>query len=73
MRDELRIYLKEKGIGTQIHYKPVHQQPLYQHIYADCPIADDQYARSLSLPMHVGLNDDEIKYVANSIKEALGK
>lgn len=70
-RDALQGYLKDRGIGTQIHYRPVHQQPLYRHIYADCPIADDHFARSLSIPMHVGLNDQDIQFIIESIKRGL--
>lgn len=70
-RDALQTYLKNQGIGTQIHYRPVHQQPLYQHIYADCPVADDHFARSLSIPMHVGLSDEQVKYIIEHIKRGI--
>ena len=70
-RDELQLHLAKHGIGTQIHYKPVHQQPLYQHLYADCPVADDHFARSLSIPMHVGLTDGDTRFVVSTIKEYL--
>lgn len=70
-RDKLQDELKQRGIGTQIHYRPVHQQPLYQHTYADCPVADDHFARSLSIPLHVGLKQNELNYIVESIKRGI--
>lgn len=69
MRDGLRFAMSQEGIETQIHYRPVHQQPLYQHVYADCPVADDHFARSLSIPMHVGLTDDDLRHIVLTIKK----
>lgn len=70
-RDSVQAFLAGAGIGTQIHYRPAHTQPLYQYLNAECPVAEDHYARSLSIPMSSYLNDDEIEYVITSIKQAL--
>ncbi len=44
--------LRENGIGTQVHYLPVHHQPYYRRRYgaSEFPGADSYYARCLSLP-----------------------
>lgn len=70
-RDRIQQQLKERGIGTQINYRPVHMQPLYQHIAADCPVAEDHFARSLSIPIHLNLGEVELNYIVESIKELL--
>ena len=69
VRDDLRNHLEESGIGTQVHYRPVHQQPLYRHIYADCPVADDHFARSLSIPIHTALDEQDLTRITTAIKE----
>lgn len=70
-RDRIQQQLKERGIGTQINYRPVHMQPLYQYIAADCPVAEDHFARSLSIPIHLNLGEVELNYIVESIKELL--
>ena len=63
-RDELKAYLRSKGIETQIHY-----QPIYQIIgeKADCYNAEKYYKTALSLPFHSSLTDDEVKYVIEEV------
>ena len=49
--------LKERGIGTQVHYIPVHRHPYYSDRYGDVslPGADRYYSRCLSLPLFPGI------------------
>jgi len=72
-RDELRNYLNSKGIGTGIYYAhPLHLQPVYQCFgfkRGDLPVTEKVSNQVLSLPMYPYLNEEEVKYVAESIKE----
>jgi dTDP-4-amino-4,6-dideoxygalactose transaminase len=72
-RDELQLFLKERGVGTAIHYKiPIHLQPAARALgYAkgSLPVAEAQSERILSLPVHQFLNDDDLEYVAATIRE----
>jgi dTDP-4-amino-4,6-dideoxygalactose transaminase len=71
-RDALRSHLKERGIGTDVHFpKPLHQQP----VFANCrsaqggtPAADQAVLEILSLPMFPGLSRAEIEQVAEAIR-----
>jgi len=72
--DQLRIdrnrfirELAERGLGTSVHFIPLHLQPAYQREYGyksgDLPVAEREYNRSLSLPIYSGMRDEEIEHV----------
>lgn len=67
--------LKEAGIGTQVHYIPIHLQPYYRRRYGtapgDFPRAEEYYAKALSLPMYPDLTDADCERVVRSLKAAL--
>ncbi len=53
-RSEAMAFLKGRGVGTQVHYLPVHRQPYYVKRYGkqDLPGADAYYERALSIPLY---------------------
>ncbi len=60
-RAEVMIKLKENGIGTQVHYIPLHKQPYYKKLSGERTLvgAEEYYAKCLSLPLYVGLSLSE--------------
>ncbi len=72
-RDGLRQYLQEQGIATGIHYPiPLHLQQAYQSLgykEGDFPMAEQAASRILSLPMFPELSEEQIRYVAEKIKD----
>ncbi len=66
-RADLIKELKDNGIGTQVHYIPVHTQPFYRDNFAtnwgDCPVAEDYYKKCLSIPIFPSLSDDNVNKV----------
>lgn len=70
-RDMLEKWLHQKGVGTNKHYPiPIHLQGGYTDLnlpQGSLPIAEEISNTELSLPMYYGLNDDEIKYVIDTI------
>lgn len=60
-RAGLMSRLRESGIGTQVHYIPVPDQPYYRERFGktDLPGARHYYARALSLPLFVGMEDED--------------
>jgi dTDP-4-amino-4,6-dideoxygalactose transaminase len=72
-RDELQIFLKERGIFTGIHYPvPNHLQQAMSHLGykpGDFPVTERVVTEVLSLPMFAELTDAEIENVAGMIKE----
>ena len=66
--------LKNRGIGTQVHYIPVHHQPYWQtHAVGPrgLPGADQWYAQALSLPLYPAMEDGDIGRVMWALAEVL--
>lgn len=70
-RDELQQYLKEKEIGTIIHYPiPSHKQAAYKEWNnLSFPVTEKIHAQELSLPMSPTLTDEQVLYVIDVINE----
>lgn len=66
--------LKAHGIGTQVHYIPVHRQPYYvsRQGLADLPGADAWYQRCLTLPLFPAMADDDVERVVDALAAILG-
>lgn len=68
--------LREKGIGVNVHYIPVHLQPWYKHLgfkEGMFPVAENYYKEALSLPMFPTLSVDEQQYVVNTALDIVTK
>jgi len=67
-RDELIIYLKNKGISTGVHFYPLTLQPLFKPLTEPCPVAESIWKTFITLPSHVDLIREEVEYVINALK-----
>lgn len=69
--------LREHGVGTQVHYIPVHLQPYYRNKYGyapgKCPTAEAYYTHCLSLPLYPDLTDADVQRVIAGVKEVVTK
>ncbi|MBO9707257.1 MAG: UDP-4-amino-4,6-dideoxy-N-acetyl-beta-L-altrosamine transaminase [Caulobacter sp.] len=65
--------LRSEGIGSQVHYIPVHRQPYYQARYGslDLPGADAWYARCLTLPLYPAMADGDVDRVVEALSAVL--
>lgn len=65
--------LRENGIGSQVHYIPVHRQPYYRALYGTLalPGVEAFYARTLSLPLHTQMGQADVNRVATTLKDLL--
>jgi perosamine synthetase len=70
LRDDLINYLSTKKIHTSVHYKPLHLHPLLRQDRS-FPVADREWKRLISLPVHSGMTDDDIDYVVYWIRRFL--
>jgi dTDP-4-amino-4,6-dideoxygalactose transaminase len=72
-RDELMVYLAQRGIGSQAMYPDeVPYQPAYEHLgikRGSFPVADDLLTRLLCLPMFPELTGGEVQRVCNTIRD----
>ena len=66
--------LSAAGIGTQVHYFPVHLQPYYRKLYGDQDLtgASAYYARCLSLPLFPAMSDADVDRVIDTLGSAVG-
>ena len=76
-RDDLREFLKEKEIGSEIYYPvPIHKQGFYMEMFGDnkaYPEADLAATEVLSIPVHPSLSKEDLELVASSINEFMSK
>ena len=65
--------LRSKGIGTQVHYIPVHLQPYYSNRYGhqNLPQSETYYENVLSLPLHTKLTESDIEYITSTLYQML--
>jgi UDP-4-amino-4,6-dideoxy-N-acetyl-beta-L-altrosamine transaminase len=73
-RREAMEALQVRGIGSQVHYIPVHSQPYYRGRYGEMslPGAEAWYDRTLSLPLYPGMEMADVDRVVTALSEALG-
>ncbi|MCL6643526.1 MAG: DegT/DnrJ/EryC1/StrS family aminotransferase [Dehalococcoidia bacterium] len=75
-RDRLQQRLQEAGIGTAIHYPvPIHQQPIIRELglgEGAFPVAEAAAAQVLSLPVHPGLEPEDVEYIAATLNRLRG-
>lgn len=71
-RDQFIESLKHAGIGTSVHFIPLHMHSYYQSHYGykkgDFPNAEHAYERAVSLPLYPDMSDADVEYVADTIK-----
>jgi UDP-4-amino-4,6-dideoxy-N-acetyl-beta-L-altrosamine transaminase len=72
-RRQVTEALRARGIGSQVHYIPVHRQPYYRRLCGDLelPGAEAWYARCLSLPLYPAMTDEDVRRVAEGLAAAL--
>lgn len=75
-RDLLIQRLKERGVETSVHWRPLHLHRYYQqkdYIHQELPVAETVCPTLLSLPIYPSMNDDEIEMVAHTLKRELNQ
>ncbi len=75
LRRPLVQALRGAGVGVQVHYIPVHYHPYYQRLgyrRGTFPIAEDFYARALSLPIFPAMTDDDVHRVIEACVSSIG-
>lgn len=72
-RDRFIELLNEAGIGTSVHYIPLHMHPYWRDTYhlkeEDFPVSTQAFKRQLSLPLSPYMEDEAIDRVINAVKQ----
>jgi dTDP-4-amino-4,6-dideoxygalactose transaminase len=75
-RAELAAGLKERGIGTSVHYYPVHYHPYYRERFGfqpgDYPVCEAEFERILSLPLFPKMSEGDVERVVGAVGEIVG-
>jgi dTDP-4-amino-4,6-dideoxygalactose transaminase len=65
--------LRSRGIGTSVHFIPLNLHPFYQETYGyrpgDCPVAEAEFERCISLPIYPGMDDSAVDQVVDAVTE----
>lgn len=73
-RNKVIEKMAEKGIATNVHYKPLPMHTAYKNLgfdIKDYNNAFDMYKNEITLPLHNLLSDEDAWYVANTLKEII--
>ncbi len=76
-RNRLIEELRERNIGTSVHFIPVHTHPFYRDKYgftdADFPVASKLFRQIVSIPLYPSLSPTEQRFVADAVGDILEK
>ena len=74
-RGQIFRALRAENIGVNVHYIPVHLHPYYRdrfgHHAGEYPIAEDAYARLISLPMFHGMSEQDVEDVIHCVQKVI--
>jgi dTDP-4-amino-4,6-dideoxygalactose transaminase len=76
-RDRLVSYLQYRGIGTSVHFIPLHLHSYYRRMYgyqpSDFPVATREFEREISLPIYGGMSDNDVEMVIEAVEEVVSE
>ena len=72
-RNEIIIKLAEKGVTTNVHYKPLPMMSAYGKNIIDFPNSYDYYKNLISLPLHTLLSDADVNYICKVLKDVVSE
>ncbi|MCX5876798.1 MAG: UDP-4-amino-4,6-dideoxy-N-acetyl-beta-L-altrosamine transaminase [Deltaproteobacteria bacterium] len=76
VRGQIFAGLRQQGIGANVHYLPVHLHPYYQETFRTlpglCPCAEAAYETILTLPLHQGMDENDVTRVVHVLRQELG-
>ncbi len=72
-RDQVIEELRQRGIGTSVHFIPLHLHPYYQRTWGyrlgEFPVAEDYFDRCISLPIYPSMTDEDINHVIEALQD----
>ena len=69
--------LKSAGIGTSVHWQPLHLHPYYRETCGckpeDLPCAARVYQQLISLPIYPDMTEGEVEFVCSKLKDIVAR
>jgi dTDP-4-amino-4,6-dideoxygalactose transaminase len=76
-RDQMIEELRRRGIGTGVHFIPLHLQAYYQRAWGyrvgDFPKAEEYFERCLSLPIYPSMTEGDVERVITELRDIAAK
>ncbi|HLJ17744.1 MAG TPA: DegT/DnrJ/EryC1/StrS family aminotransferase [Bryobacteraceae bacterium] len=76
-RDQVIEELRERGIGTAVHFIPLHLHRYYQENWGyragDFPVAENYFERCISLPIYPGMTEEDVDHVIEGLEDIAEK
>ena len=70
-RNNIITKLAERGVPTNVHYKPLPLMTAYGKDCSGYPNAFDYYHNLITLPLHTKLSDDDVDFIISNLKEVM--
>jgi hypothetical protein len=71
-RNAFKEELQQEGVGTSVHWRPLHLHPYYRETFGwrpeNFPVATSLWERSISLPIFSRMTDGQVDHVIDSVK-----
>lgn len=74
MRNEIITQMAERGVATNVHYKPLPMMSAYENLgfdIADYPNAYKRFSNEITLPLHTNLTDEQVDYVIENFVDVV--
>lgn len=72
-RDQVIEELRQRGIGTSVHFIPLHLHPYYRRVWGyregEFPVAEKYFDRCMSLPIYPGMTNEDVSYVIEALHD----
>ena len=75
-RNDIIVGMAERGIATNVHYKPLPMMTAYKALgfdIKDFPNAYEQYHNEITLPLHTRLSDEDVEYILSNFIELISR
>jgi perosamine synthetase len=76
-RDQVIEELRQRGVGTSVHFIPLHHHPYYQDRWGyrpgQFPVADHYFERCISLPIYAAMSDYDPDHVLDCLNDIATK
>jgi perosamine synthetase len=76
-RDRVIEELHQRGMGTAVHFIPLHLHPYYQRVWGyrpgEFPVAESYFERCISLPIYPGMRDEDVRRVVEALDDIARK
>lgn len=73
VKEEIFRTLQERGLGVQVHYKPIYQNSFYKKKFGEffLDVCEDFYRSEISIPCHQEMSLEDVAFVADTLLNVL--